>query len=77
LEAIAAPLRTDRVQIGVKATRGLAGEEILREAEACDAHLIAIGTQGRGGLDRFFLGSVAEWVLHRAQCPVLTVRKSE
>jgi nucleotide-binding universal stress UspA family protein len=36
--------------------------------------MIVIGTQGRTGLERLILGSVAERVLRHAPCPVLTVR---
>jgi hypothetical protein len=38
----------------------------------CD--LIVLGTHGRTGLGRLLLGNVAEHVLRRAKCPVLTVR---
>lgn len=40
--------------------------------EGCD--LIVMGTHGRSGLGRVVLGSVAEQVLRKASCPVLTVR---
>jgi nucleotide-binding universal stress UspA family protein len=48
--------------------------EILRVAREEGADLIVLGTHGRVGLVRFLLGSVAEAVLRRAACPVLTVR---
>lgn len=48
--------------------------EILRVAENTSSGLIVMGTHGRSGLARVLLGSVAEAVLRRAQCPVLTVR---
>jgi nucleotide-binding universal stress UspA family protein len=47
--------------------------EILRHAEGLPADLIILGTHGRGGLERLLLGSVAETVLRKAVCPVLTV----
>ena len=53
---------------------GDAAEEILREAEEAKANLIVIGTHGRTGLGRLLMGSVAEAVLRRARCPVLTVK---
>lgn len=37
------------------------------------ADLIVVGTNGRGGIGRFILGSTAEDVLRRATCPVLTI----
>jgi nucleotide-binding universal stress UspA family protein len=48
---------------------------ILETADQCSADLIVMGTHGRTGLKRLFLGSVAELVLRRAHCPVLTVKE--
>lgn len=48
---------------------------ILKQAAAWQADLIAVGTQGRRGLRRALLGSVADALLKRAGCPVLTVAK--
>jgi nucleotide-binding universal stress UspA family protein len=33
-----------------------------------------MGTHGRGGFSRFFMGSVSHSVLHQTPCPVLIVR---
>jgi nucleotide-binding universal stress UspA family protein len=44
----------------------------VAEDEPCD--LIVMGTHGRTGLRRVLLGSVAEQVVRRATCPVLTVK---
>jgi len=38
--------------------------------------LVVIATDGRGGLARLFLGSVAEAVVRKAGCPVLTIREA-
>ena len=46
-------------------------EEILREAEAYGADLVALSTSGKSGLKRVILGSVAEQVFRRARVPVL------
>lgn len=48
--------------------------EILRVAREEGADLIVLGTHGRTGLARLLLGSVAEVVLRKAACPVLTVK---
>jgi len=48
-------------------------DEILKRAAAVPADLIVMGTHGRGGFDRLVLGSVAERVLVKATCPVLTI----
>ena len=39
--------------------------------------LIIVGTHGRGAIQRFLIGSVAERVMRTAPCPVLTVRTNE
>jgi nucleotide-binding universal stress UspA family protein len=49
-------------------------EVILRVAQEIDASLIVMGTHGRTGLGRILMGSVAEQILRRADCPVLTVK---
>ncbi|HZZ80349.1 MAG TPA: universal stress protein [Gemmataceae bacterium] len=48
--------------------------EIVRLADEAHADLIVLGTHGRSGIGRLLLGSVAEQVLRKATCPVLTVR---
>lgn len=53
---------------------GDAVREITRAARATRANLIVVGTHGRRGLPKLFLGSVAERVVATASCPVVTVR---
>lgn len=53
---------------------GVAADCILAAAESVRSDLIVMGTHGRTGFGRLLLGSVAEAVLRRAPCPVLTVR---
>lgn len=59
--------------VGVVAQGG-AAQEIVRTARRRRADLIVIGTHGRTGLAKLFLGSVAAAVVATSQCPVLTVR---
>jgi universal stress protein A len=47
---------------------------IVRAARAKRADIIVMGTHGRSGLAKLFLGSVAGRVIATAPCPVLTVR---
>lgn len=59
-------------------TRVLAGipfEEIVRVGKDVSADLIIMGTHGRAGMSHLLLGSVAEKVVRRSPCPVLTVRQ--
>ena len=59
----------------VRSTReGPAFLEIVRYAKENDIDLIVIGTHGRSGLAHVMLGSVAERVVRKAPCPVMTVR---
>ncbi len=53
---------------------GIAHEQILRAAKAKRADLLVLGTHGRSGLAKLFIGSVAGRVVSAAPCPVLTVR---
>jgi nucleotide-binding universal stress UspA family protein len=47
---------------------------IVRIAAERHCDLIVMGTHGHRGLGRFFVGSVAEQVVRRASCPVLTCK---
>jgi nucleotide-binding universal stress UspA family protein len=51
--------------------------EIIRYAKESDIDLIIMGTHGHTGLIHVLLGSVAEKVVRKAPCPVLTVRHPE
>jgi nucleotide-binding universal stress UspA family protein len=50
---------------------------IVEVAARRGSDLIVIGTHGRTGLSHLLLGSVAERVVRRASCPVLTIRGTE
>ncbi len=50
--------------------------EIVRVAREHQCDLIVMGTHGRTGLQRLLMGSIAEQVMRRAPCPVLTVKSS-
>ena len=52
---------------------GVAAARILEQASVRKADLIVMGTHGISGFERFLLGSVAEKVLRKADCPVMTV----
>ena len=50
-------------------------EAILDEASRWNADLIVVGSHGRGGIDRFLLGSVSEAVALHATCSVEIIRQ--
>lgn len=56
---------------------GPAGFEIVKAIERENIDLVVIGTHGRQGLSRVFLGSVAEKVVRGSSVPVLTVRAAD
>jgi nucleotide-binding universal stress UspA family protein len=51
--------------------------EIVRYAKANAIDLIVMGTHGRGPIAHMLLGSVAEKVVRKSPCPVLTVRDAQ
>jgi nucleotide-binding universal stress UspA family protein len=51
--------------------------EVIRYARDEQIDLIVLGTHGRGPIAHMLLGSVAERVVRKAPCPVLTVRSTE
>lgn len=53
---------------------GDAATQIVRLAGEIPCDLIVMGTHGRTGLSRVLMGSVAEQVMRKAPCPVLTVK---
>lgn len=57
--------------------RGTPAEGILDYVDAFDVDLLAMGTHGRTGVDRFVTGSVTEQVVRHAPVPVLTVRVTD
>ncbi|HEX7786692.1 MAG TPA: universal stress protein, partial [Methylomirabilota bacterium] len=74
LDAVVARAR----KAGARATgllqEGVPHEVIARTARTQKADLLVIGTHGRGGLAKLFLGSVAARLVSTAPRPVLTVR---
>jgi nucleotide-binding universal stress UspA family protein len=63
-----------RVPVERLLTEGSPSEGILRAARETKCDLIVMGTHGRTGLGRVLMGSVAEAVVRKAPCLVLTVK---
>jgi nucleotide-binding universal stress UspA family protein len=57
--------------------KGPAAAEVLAVASRVKADLIVMGTHGRHGVGRVFLGSVAERVVRSSTVPVLTIRAKQ
>lgn len=77
LERLSAEFRLERFSVQQEVREGSPVEEIVEFAAEKDIDLIVLGTHGRGWLAHVLLGSVAEKVVRKAPCPVLTVRLKE
>jgi nucleotide-binding universal stress UspA family protein len=60
-----------------KAVEGSAFTEIVRYARENEIGMIVLGTHGHSGLMHLILGSVAENVVRKASCPVLTIHPDD
>jgi universal stress protein A len=74
IDKLIAAARRARVRSKGVLLEGIAADRIVRAAKRQRADVIVMGTHGRGGLAKLFLGSVAERVVAAAPCPVMTVR---
>ena len=74
LDALLVKARKSGARVRGLLLEGVPHERIARVARSKRADLLVIGTHGRTGLAKFFLGSVAGRVVSIAPCPVLTVR---
>ena len=74
LAKVVAKAQKAKARVTAVLLEGVPYDRIARAARSKRADLIVMGTHGRSGLSKFFLGSVAERVIALAPCPVLTVR---
>ena len=74
LQRYAEPLRAQGLTVDLLVREGYPATVIEQEAVDQRADLIVIGTRGLSGLKHLLLGSIAERVVQKAPCPVLTVK---
>ncbi len=74
LEWFLARARREGIAAEPLVLEGFPDEAIVEAARTHRADLVVMGTHGRRGAARLFLGSVAARVVASAPCPVLTVR---
>ncbi len=67
-------LRERRLEVTEIAREGYPATVIEEEVERQNADMVVIGSRGRTGLKHMLLGSIAERVVQKAPCPVLTVK---
>ena len=75
LAAILTAEKKERLNLTSYVGFGAPANQIVEYAEKNDIDLIVMGTHGRSGLEKMWLGSVTEKVLRQAHCPVLVVRQ--
>lgn len=63
------------VEVESRVLKGHPVEKIVSFAEDNNIDMIIVGSLGKGGYDRFVLGSVSEKVVRHAKVPVLVVRE--
>jgi nucleotide-binding universal stress UspA family protein len=76
LQPLVEYVRKEGVEARALLLTGFADEAIVEAAKQQGADLIVMGTHGRRGAARLFLGSVASRVISTAPCPVMTVRSA-
>jgi nucleotide-binding universal stress UspA family protein len=74
LGGFAEDLRKRGLEVESVVAEGYAATAIVDEVDRQNADLIVIGTHGLSGLKHLLLGSIAERVVQKAPCPVLTVK---
>jgi len=77
MDELVAPEIRERVAVERIIRRGVPFLEVIRCAQEIGADLIVCGTHGRTGLKHVLFGSVAEKIVRKAPCPVLSVRHPE
>ncbi len=66
-----------RISVEAIIIQGVPFAEIIKASRDYKIDLIVLGTHGRTGLSHAIMGSVAEKVVRKASCPVLTIRHPE
>jgi nucleotide-binding universal stress UspA family protein len=56
---------------------GAPGPTVVEVAEELDARAVVMGTRGRGGVKRALLGSVSDYVIRHAPCPVVVTNRHD
>jgi nucleotide-binding universal stress UspA family protein len=77
LEQAVGKLAVEGVKISCAVLSGVPYLEIIRFGRENKTDLIVLGTHGRTGIAQLLIGSVAERVVRKAPCPVLTVKHPE
>jgi universal stress protein A len=75
LESLLKPEDRSKFRVELSVETGSPVDRIIAYAEKNHIDLIVMGTQGRGTVERMWVGSVTQGVLRRASCPVVSVQQ--
>ncbi len=64
---------TPQIDLSLETDIGSAQEQILQKAQEAKIDMIVMSTHGRTGLSHILIGSVTEYIVRRAPCPVLSI----
>ena len=73
-QGIVARARAAGAEASFLVWEGEPGDAIVAAADSESADIIVVGSHGRSGVSRFFIGSVSDYVVRHAHCPVMVVR---
>jgi nucleotide-binding universal stress UspA family protein len=73
-QGLVARARAAGVNASFLVWEGEPGDAIVAAADAETADIIVVGSHGRSGVSRFLIGSVSDFVVRHAHCPVMVVR---
>ena len=74
MKKVTAELATKGIKAEIVIKDGHPAEKIIDTAKEIGAELIIVGSHGRHGAERFFLGSVSSKVVEHAPCHVLVIK---
>ncbi|KAJ3242222.1 hypothetical protein HDU81_006634 [Chytriomyces hyalinus] len=74
LRGFASKLKKHKFTTKAISLKGDVHEEIVRKAEEVDAEILIVGSRGLGFLSRVLVGSVGDYCVHNAHCPVIVVK---
>jgi nucleotide-binding universal stress UspA family protein len=75
LEALLTPEERARLRVQLAVETGAPVDAIVGYARRHGIDLMVMGTQGKGTVERMWVGSVTQGVLRRASCPVVSVQQ--
>jgi universal stress protein A len=77
LNALMSSLQAEGVNVDGTMEIGKTADIVLDKAAELNANFIIMGSHGRKGLNRLIMGSVADAVIRKSDCPVLIVKSGE